>query len=95
MQTVRKETLVKHKLLKFLETYQVFKIAFNPSNKVSYARFLIRRQGNQCTSLKTFCKSILRFSGPSEVLDFTGIEPSIEAKLATGVVQDKSPMLLS
>ena len=47
------------------------------------------------TSLNTFCKSILRLSGQGEVQDLTGIDPSIEAKLATGVVQDKSPMLLS
>ena len=87
MQTVRKETLVKQKLLKFHETNQGFKIASIPSNKVSYARFLIRRQGKKCTSLKTFCKSILSFSGQREVQDLTGIEPTIEAKVATGVVR--------
>ena len=77
-----------------MKTYQGVKIASIPSNKVSYARFLIRRQGNQCTSLKTFCKFILRISGQREVQELTGIEPTIEAKLANVVAQDKSPMLL-
>ena len=45
--------------------------------------------------LENIFKSILRFSGQREVQDLTGIEPTIEAKLATGVVQGKSPKLFS